>query len=50
MDYYKILGIRRDANSDMIKKAYHKMARKYHPDKNLKTRRNDRDVYEQYGV
>ncbi len=31
-DYYKILGVERDAPQDVIKKSYRKLARKYHPD------------------
>lgn len=31
-DYYKILGVARDAPQDEIKRAYRKLARKYHPD------------------
>ncbi len=31
-DYYKILGLKRDAGQDEIKKAYRKLARKFHPD------------------
>ena len=31
-DYYKIMGVARDASADDIKQAYRRLARKYHPD------------------
>ena len=34
IDYYNILGVNKDASQDDIKKAYKKLARKYHPDLN----------------
>ncbi len=33
-DYYKILGIKRDASDDELKRVYRKLARKFHPDIN----------------
>ena len=32
-DYYKILGVDKKAAADEIKKAYRKLARKYHPER-----------------
>ena len=34
MDFYELLGIKRDATKEEIKKAYREMAKKYHPDVN----------------
>lgn len=36
-DYYKILGVERTADQDTIKRAYRKLARKYHPDVSKET-------------
>ncbi|KAG1707700.1 Curved DNA-binding protein [Nymphon striatum] len=51
-DYYKILGIERDTPQDELKKAYRKLARKYHPDVSKESNAEERfkEVNEAYEV
>jgi len=51
-DYYKILGVSRDTGADEIKKAYRRLARKYHPDvsKEKDAEEQFKDVNEAYEV
>jgi curved DNA-binding protein len=41
-DYYEVLGVPRDADQDAIRRAYRKLARKYHPDLNSDTDAEER--------
>lgn len=51
-DYYKIMGVQRGAAQDEIKKAYRKLARKYHPDvsKEKNAEEKFKEVQEAYEV
>ena len=44
IDYYKVLGVNRDATTEEIKNAYRKLARKHHPDLNP----NDKEAHKQF--
>lgn len=49
-DYYKTLGIEKNASKEEIKKAFHKLAHKYHPDKSGGDEARFKEVNEAYQV
>lgn len=52
-DFYKTLGVAKDADADAIKKAYRKLARKWHPDQNpgdAKAEEKFKEIGEAYAV
>lgn len=52
-DYYEVLGVARNANENAIKKAYRKLAKKYHPDSNVGNKQAEerfKEVTEAYDI
>lgn len=49
-DYYEILGVEKSASKDEIKKAFYKLAQKYHPDKKGGDEKKFKEINEAYQV
>ena len=49
-DYYKILGVKKDASEEEIKKAFRKLAHAYHPDKSGGDEAKFKEANEAYSV
>uniref|UniRef100_H0ZC18 DnaJ heat shock protein family (Hsp40) member B8 n=1 Tax=Taeniopygia guttata TaxID=59729 RepID=H0ZC18_TAEGU len=54
VDYYNVLGLQKNASQDDIKKSYHKLALKWHPDKNPRNKeeaeKKFKEIVEAYEV
>ena len=49
-DYYQVLGVDKKASADEVKKAFRKLAHKYHPDKGTGDEAKFKEISEAYGV
>ena len=48
-DYYEVLGVDKNASDDEIKKAYRRMAKKWHPDANQDNKKEAEEKFKEVG-